>query len=305
MKTVTIQQIDLRYESFRLKDRHREKALLSSVLEKGVLEPVSGIHEHETVETVILLDGFKRYRCAKKLGIQSIPYLEIGSDEASGILHLIRLSNVKSLNLLEQAKWVDELHRTYRLNIAEIAERVERSKSWVCVRLGILKEMSPYIQKEVFSGRFPATSYLYTLRQFKRLNGITKEDERQFVGAVSGKKLSIRDIELLGRGFFQGNQNLRDQIQKGNIAWSIKQLKELVTSNGTGSVNLSDFERGFIRDLEIAQKYMNRVRHKSWDSRLQSHAVIAEGNLLSGGILRQLKEFTEAVQGFYDRSRQT
>jgi hypothetical protein len=59
-----------------------------------------------------------------------------------------------------------------------------------------------------------------------------------------------------------------------------------------------------LSDLEITQKYMQRVTYKSLDRRLKSNTFFAQANLLSGGILRQLDTFTQAIRQFHDRSGQ-
>ena len=43
-----------------------------------------------------LLNGFKRCRCAKKLGIDCVPYVSLGEEEATGILNLMRASTDKA-----------------------------------------------------------------------------------------------------------------------------------------------------------------------------------------------------------------
>ncbi len=50
------------------------------------------------------------------------------------------------------------------------------------------------------------------------INCITKGDIDEFVNLVSGKHLSLRDIELLAHGYFKGPDEFREQIKSGNIA---------------------------------------------------------------------------------------
>ena len=297
MNSIEISQIDMRYEEFRLKDRHRERALLSSIQEKGVLEPLYGVGQSPP----ILLDGFKRFRCAKALGIESIPWTEIASEATSGIVQLIRTSNAKSLNLLEQARWLDELHEKYGLSLAVLAEKVERSKAWVSVRLGILKDMSLNVREAVFSGQFPVRSYLYTLCKFTRVNGVSREGIEEFVAVTRKKNLSTRDIDVLARGFFQGGKELREQIRVGNLAWSLSEIKK-ASQRETQGKKLNEAESRLIRDLEIIQKYVRRVGRGIDDPRLTSE-VLAEANLLAGGVLTLLPSFTSALEKFYEHSR--
>ena len=139
MKEVEINQIDTRFERFRLRDKNQEKVILSSILEQGIREPLQCVMKPE--EQLILLDGFKRLRSAVKLKIKVVPVVSLGSDEAGAILQLIRLSNVQGLSILEQAVLVDELKGTYGMSVMEIARHLERSPAWVSVRLGIIDEI--------------------------------------------------------------------------------------------------------------------------------------------------------------------
>lgn len=294
---VEIAGLDLRYEGFRMKSPGAEKALLLSILEKGIRDPLQGV---DTKDARILLDGFKRFRCAQKLGIGRAPYVSMGADEVLGIIELIRISNARSLSILEQARFVDELKSVHKMSTAEIADLLERSKSWVSVRTGIIAEMSDYILDQIFKCRFPVYSYMYTLRPFMRINGIQTEDLDGFVRSVAGKKLSLRSIEVLANGYFKGPEALREQIRSGHIIWALGHLKETHPS----AQGCSPMESAMIRDLEIVLKYMQRVTAKTRNPKLKTRAFFAQANLLTGGILRQTDSFLEAIKAFHDRTGQ-
>jgi hypothetical protein len=275
-----------------------EKAMLWSILEKGIRDPLCGI---DNEQGRILLDGFKRYRCAQKLGVGIVPYRSLGKDEVTGIVELIRMSNATSLGILEQAKLMDELKSVHHMSVAEIADLVDKSKGWVGMRVGLIGQMSPLVMGKIFDGKFPVYAYMYTLRPFIRMNGVNKKEIDEFVGSVAGKKLSIRDIEILAHGYFKGGDELRKQIKDGDIVWALSRLKQ-TSSNAD---DCTELERQMLKDLEITQKYMQRVTCKSQDKRFATSGFFAQANLLSGGILRQLAPFTQAIRQFYDRSRQT
>jgi len=298
VEQVEISSLDLRYQECRMRCPGAEKALLLSILDKGIRDPLQGI---DTQQCRILLDGFKRYRCANKLGIGIVPYSSLSSDEATGIIELIRMSNATSLSILEQAKLIDELKSVHHMSVSEIARLVDKSKGWVGMRVGIIGQMSPLVMSKIFGGKFPVYAYMYTLRPFIRMNGINKKEIDEFVGSVAGKKLSIRDIEILAHGYFKGGDQLRRQIKSGDILWALSRLKQ--TSSDAGEC--TELETQMLRELEITQKYMQRVTCKSQDKRFTTNSFFAQANLLSGGILRQLDTFTQAIRQFYDRSRQT
>ena len=294
---VEVSSIDLRYQAYRIRNHYAEKRLIQSIVEKGIHDPLQGI---DTKDGRILLDGFKRYRCAIKLSIGTVPYCSLANDEAMGILELLRIANAKSLTILEQARLIDELQSVYGMCNTDIAGVLEKSKAWVSVRKGMLNQMTPYVLDKIMNGTFPAYSWLYTMRQFMRLNSTSKEEVETFVRSIAGKGLSTRDIETLAHGYFKGSQNLRQQIVSGKISWALGQIKQRQSS----APDCSKLEQAMLRDLEIVQKYMCRIISKSQDDRYRSHSFYAQSNLLTGGILRNMELFSTAVKACHDQSRQ-
>ena len=63
-ETVERTSLDLRYQTYRLRNDAAEARLLASIAERGIEQPLSGV---DTPQGRLLLDGFKRYRCATKL----------------------------------------------------------------------------------------------------------------------------------------------------------------------------------------------------------------------------------------------
>ena len=247
-----------------------EKALLLSILEKGIRDPLCGI---DTESCRILLDGFKRYRCAQKLGVGIVPYRSLGKDEVGGIIELIRMSNATSLGILEQARLMDELKSVHHMSVSEIAGLVDKSKGWVGMRVGLVGKMSPFVMSKIFDGKFPVYAYMYILRPFIRMNGVNKKEIDEFVGSVAGKRLSIRDIEILAHGYFKGGDELRGQIKSGDVLWALSRLKQ--TSSSTG--DCTELEKQMVRDLEITQKYMQRVTCKTQDKRFSTSGFFCSG----------------------------
>jgi hypothetical protein len=123
----------------------------------------------------------------------------------------------------------------------------------------------------------------------------------EFVLAVSGQGLSVREIEFLARGYFRGGETLRQEIRKGNLALLLERMKG-VPASGDGC---SEYERAMLRELEVAQKYMLRVAGKSEDQRLESGPFHAQSHLLTGGILSHGPAFLEAMRKLHDRTGQT
>lgn len=296
---VELSSLDLRYEGHRMKSPSLESRLLISIQERGMEKPLEGV---DIDEQKILLNGFKRYRCAQRLGLGIVPYASLGSDEASGILAVLRSSNEKSLSILEQAQFIDDLIRLHKMSTAEVAETLSRSRSWVVMRLGLVREMGGVVRDKVLSGAFPVYSYMYTLRHLMRMNGVQKEDVEAFVSAVSGKKLSVREIEQLAHGYFRGPKWFREEIDSGNFNLALERVKQVPES----SEGCSGFEGVLLRDIEILAKYTQRVIGKSQHPRLSTltRTFRAQAGLLLAGVLSRMVTFQQALKDLHDRSRE-
>ena len=205
VSNLELSQLDLRYEGYRLRQPRLEERLLPSIAQEGIREALRGVPDASGGGGgAILLDGFKRLRCARKLHLGNVPFAPLGSGELEGILQLLRGSGDRhGLSQLEEARFVDELHAVRGLSVGEIAEALSRSKAWVSVRLGLLKALSPVVREALFAGDFPVHSYLYSVRPFKRLKGVLSADVDRFVQALCGQKLSVRQIDGLAHGFFR------------------------------------------------------------------------------------------------------
>ena len=297
-RSVELSALDLRYEGYRMRNPAVEARLLAAIAERGIEEALEGV---DAAGGSILLNGFKRYRCAAKLRIRMAPYASLGEDEAGAIVTLLRVSNDRSLTILEQARFIEELRKRNAMSVADIAGRLSRSKSWVSLRLGLLGEMSEVVREKLFSGGFPVYPYMYTLRQFMRMNGVSKQDIEDFVVALAGQRLSLREIEQLAHGYFRGPASFREAIRQGHVALALDWFRQ-VPEDPDGS---NEFERVLLKDLEITQKYIQRVMGKSQDRRLQTPAFFAQAHLLTAGILSQARAFFEVMRKLHDRCGQT
>ena len=165
----------------------------------------------------------------------------------------------------------------------------------------MIREISPTVMNKVFSGQFPLYAYMYILRPFMRINGVKTKEIDEFVDLVSGRNLSIRDLKLLAHGYFTGSDEFRRQIKKGAISWVLSSLKE--ASPRADAVSSS--EQSLIKDLELILKYMERIILGSKNDGYKSNDFLAQANLLSGAILRQMDIFKEAVEEIHDKSGKT
>lgn len=294
-ETVERLSLDLRYQPYRMRNEALEARLLASIAERDIQQPLEGV---DTPQGRWLLDGFKRYRCATKLGLECVPYVSLGEEAGQGIARLMRVTEHRPLSILEQAKFVVELLSEYDMSPADVAQALSRSKAWVSMRRGLLKDMSPAVQELLFRGAFPVYSYMATLRPFMRMNGVGHQEIEQFIQAVSGQRLSVREIQLLADGYFRGPASLRQAIDQGKWKWSLQQMQ----SASDDPAGCTDVERKLLKELERLLKSMQRVMTGCDDSRLPTQAFQAQANLLVAGLLSRREAFFKEMEEFHDRS---
>lgn len=289
--------IDLRYEGHRMRNAASEKRILQAILASGIREPLLGTMRDGIC---ILVDGFKRLRCAKKLGILHVAVSLIGSCDADAIIILMQRSNAQSLTILEQAKLVGELKTNHGMSAGEIAKHLERSVAWVSMRSGLLAEMKPLVVEKIMEGKFPAYVYMYTLRTFMRMNKVPPGEIEEFVEATAGRGLSTRDLGILATGYFRGGDKIRSEIKTGNVNWCLSSLKP---SEQTPSSSLSVSEQKLIQDLDIVSSKMNRLITTVESKDLPGRDFSAQAQLICDGVLRIIPSFTLKIRGLHDRCR--
>jgi hypothetical protein len=184
------------------------------------------------------------------------------------------------------------------MTLADVAELLSRSKAWVSTRRHLLQEMSPTIQRILFRGDLPVYSYMVTLRPFMRRNGVPRQEVENFMRAIAGAKLSVREIDLLAHGYFRGTSSLREAIDQGHWKWTLDQMQ----AAGETNAGLSDFERRVLRELEQLLRTMQSVMTRCDSPRLQSRGFHVQANLLLASLLGRRGSFFKKMEEFYDRT---
>jgi ParB family chromosome partitioning protein len=139
---------------FQPRDHFDEEALgllADSIREVGVLQPVlvrpTGDGEYE------LIAGERRWRAARRVGLQTIPALVRETDDAAALEQaLVENLHRDSLNPLEEAAAYQQLIEDFGLTHDEVAARVGRSRATVSNTLRLM-QLPPAIQKSVQDGK--------------------------------------------------------------------------------------------------------------------------------------------------------
>jgi ParB family chromosome partitioning protein len=130
-------------------DEETLAALAESIREVGVLQPIL---VREAGENFELIAGERRWRAARRVGLQTIPAIVRHADDASSLQQAI-IENVQreSLNPLEEAAAYQQLIEDFTLTHDEVAARVGKSRTTITNTLRLL-QLPPSIQRYLQDG---------------------------------------------------------------------------------------------------------------------------------------------------------
>ncbi len=129
-------------------------ALTASIRELGVLQPV--LVRPVDDERFELIAGERRWRAAKRAGLQTLPALVKTADDTSALEQaLVENLHREDLNALEEAAAYRQLIEDFNLTHDEVAQRVGRSRSAVTNTLRLF-QLPPSIQKMVAEAQLSA-----------------------------------------------------------------------------------------------------------------------------------------------------
>ncbi len=205
------QQLDLRYESLRVRSATRERKLLASVAEVGQLIPITVVRsEPEKPVTYIVVEGFARVRVLRQLHHDTVRAVQWDLSEVEALLLDASLrSSSAGQTILEQAWLLDEMHRRFGFDQEELANRFDRSRSWVCRRLALVRELPDSIQEEIRRGRIvphAAAKYLVPMARANR------EHCKKLARAIARDELTSRDVGELYACWRDGDAASRERL---------------------------------------------------------------------------------------------
>jgi ParB family chromosome partitioning protein len=214
--------------------------LVSSIKEKGVLEPVL---VRLTGEKYQIIAGERRYRASVAAGLSQIPCVEIDVDDR-GVLEISLIENLqrRDLSPFEEADGLHKLAEKFLYTHEEISKKLAKSRSSVTETLA-LNNIPPELRDRCREAGITARSTLLEIaRQSNReamgkiieeikLSGLTrdevrklKEEKRQGPGRPRGFVFNFRSPD---NKFALNLKYKRSEVSKDEI---IQSLRELIDS---------------------------------------------------------------------------
>jgi ParB family chromosome partitioning protein len=160
--------------------------LVQSVKERGILQPIVVRKKGELWE---IIAGERRYRAAQKLGMLTIPVIEVqASDVESLELALIENLQRADLSPLEEAEGYRRLQEEFEMTQEQIAQKVGKDRATVANAMRLLK-LSPEVKSMLASGELSA-GHARVLASLP-----TPQEQYKWAERIVRQGFNVRDVE--------------------------------------------------------------------------------------------------------------
>jgi ParB/RepB/Spo0J family partition protein len=155
IEEVALDELDLRFAPLRLILPAEIARLKASVEREGIRQPVLVATEVEPGRRV-LVDGYKRVRVARELGIPRLQATVLALDAPAALAAMLRSNALhRGMTALEEGWIVRKLCREHGLTQASAGALLEHDQSWVCQRLRLVEQLDEALQDDLRLGLLP------------------------------------------------------------------------------------------------------------------------------------------------------
>lgn len=187
---IPVDALDESYGRFRLVHPASEAKVLESLRAFGQILPlvtVKGFEPHRYE----LIDGFKRLRACRELGLKTIQVRVLSVGERPAKAAILELNwKAGSIRELEEALIIQSLHREDKLSQVEIALFVRRHKSWVCRRIALVERLCDEVLDHLKLG-------LIGPGQGRQLIRLPRDNQAKALETIVKHRLCCRETERL------------------------------------------------------------------------------------------------------------
>ncbi len=204
---IELHQIEPRYAALRRRDARRERTLLASLSEIGQQAPVVVVRG--TADQWVLVDGYKRLRALRRLTRDTMSAIAWDLSEPQALLLAQVMRGAEAVSALEQGWLLRELRDRFGVTPVELAQRFDKSTSWVSRRLALVEELPEDVQDLVRAGKLVAHAAMKHLVPLARAN---VEGCRKLAAVLGAQPLSTRQVGALCHAFASGTEATRQLV---------------------------------------------------------------------------------------------
>ncbi len=188
-RAVPLEELGDRLSKLRLCKPTVDERMRRSLERRGQLTAVTAYHDGDRLQ---LIDGFKRWCGARRLGWRSLRVAVLELEEAAAIAVVVALHEQGGLSELEEGWVVQTLCRDCGLSQGAVGRLMARHKSWVSRRLLLVEGLDEAVQADVRLGLLSARSAL-------AVAALPRGNQQQASELVMSRGMTTRQAEALVR----------------------------------------------------------------------------------------------------------
>jgi len=233
-------------------DEESMAALAASIKAVGLLQPVLVRELHDEAETYELIAGERRWRAARRAGLQTIPVLvQVADDVASLEQALVENLHRVDLNALEEAAAYQQLIDEFGLTHEQVATRMGKGRATVTNTLRLLQ--LPAGAQRAVAERTISAGHARAL-----LGTPDRALQEKLVVRIIEEGLTVRAVEDLVR---QGGSELRVVPLEPEVAPEVVPTTSTTPGNTDVSIRRAPVRRlpepGVLELEELLSTYLN------------------------------------------------
>jgi ParB family transcriptional regulator, chromosome partitioning protein len=233
-------------------DEESMASLAASIKAVGLLQPVLVRELHDEAETYELIAGERRWRAARRAGLQTIPVLvQVADDVASLEQALVENLHRVDLNALEEAAAYQQLIDEFGLTHEQVATRMGKGRATVTNTLRLLQ--LPAGAQQAVAERTISAGHARAL-----LGTPDRALQERLVVRIVEEGLTVRAVEDLVR---QGGSELRVVPPEPEVAAEVAPTANATLGNTDMSVRRAPVRRlpepGVLELEELLSTYLN------------------------------------------------
>ena len=241
-------QLDHRLEHLRVQSPARGRRLLASIAATGQQTPIVVIVAEEP-DRYVVIDGFVRIAALRQLHGDTVEAVVWPMSEAGALVLEQSLRMGEKPTALEQGWLLSELERRFDLGLDELAERFDRSVSWVSRRLALVDLLPRPVQQQVHEGAITAHVAMKVLVPVAR---ISLDACEQMAMALVRQRCTTRQAVQIYAAWRAGSPAVRERV--------LSEPALFLKAQQQGKISAADGPAAeLLRDLEIVEAVVGRV----------------------------------------------
>ena len=248
-------QLEMRYEQLRRRNPSRERQLLASLEEFGQQQPVVVVMmKVSEAPRWVLIDGYKRARLLRRLRQDTVEAVAWDVEESVALMLDQLMRSGDAQDALQQGWLLRELSDRFGLEVLALAQRFDKSASWISRRLGLVKLLPSQIQDDVRAGRIAPHAAMKYLLPLARANA---QVAATFSATIAPLRLSTRQVGVLYAGWTSGTDKSRELILSNPRAFLRAHEQAVAEAKSGSSPTLR-----LLGDLEAIGQAAQRTRRR-------------------------------------------